>query len=71
MIRKPKSKYFMDEVAPFVLKSRHQRQSSFFKLETIAEDERQKFNSLSKSVSISFPLLFFGLLCIMLCRGVL
>jgi len=71
MIRKPKSKCFVDEVAPFVLKSHHQRRSSFVKLETIAEDERQEFNSLSKSVFVSFHLLFSGLLYILLCRGVL
>jgi len=49
------------------LKSHYQRQSSFVKLETILEDESQEFNSLSKAF-LSFPLLFFGLLYILLWR---
>ena len=73
MMRKPKSMCYVNEVAPFVLKSHNQRRSSssFVKLETIIEDERQEFNSLSKSVFVSFPLLFSGLLYILLCRGVI
>ncbi|ESW05502.1 hypothetical protein PHAVU_011G184900 [Phaseolus vulgaris] len=70
MTRKPKSMCYVDEVAPFVLKSRHQRRSNFVKLETIVEDERQEFNSLSKSVFVSFSLVLSGLLYILLCRGV-
>ncbi|KAK7342963.1 hypothetical protein VNO80_25922 [Phaseolus coccineus] len=71
MIRKPKSMCYLDEVAPFVLKSHHQRRSNSVKLETIVEDERQEFNSLSKSVFVSFPLVLSGLLYILLCRGVM
>lgn len=69
-MRKTKSKRYVDEVAPFVLKSHYQRQLSFVKLETIVEDERQEFNSLPKTVFVSFPLLLSGLLYIFLCKGV-
>jgi len=71
MMRKPKSICYVNEVTPFVLKSHHRRRSSFIKLETIVEDERQEFNSLSKTGFVSFPLLLSGLLYILLCRGVI
>jgi len=70
MMRKPKSKCYADEVAPCILKCYHERRSSFVKLETIVEDERQDFNSLLKTAFVSFPLLFSGLLYIFLCKGV-
>ncbi|KAG5016497.1 hypothetical protein GLYMA_08G229500v4 [Glycine max] len=69
-MRKEKSIHYWSKVAPSVLISRSQRFSSSAKLETIMEEEiRQGSNSLHKGVLASFPLLLFGLMYILLCRG--
>ncbi|KAG5026263.1 hypothetical protein JHK82_022151 [Glycine max] len=69
-MRKEKSIHYWSEVAPSVLIFRSQRSSNFVKLETIIEEEIKKgSNSLHKGVLASFPLLLFGLMYILLCRG--
>ncbi|ESW05503.1 hypothetical protein PHAVU_011G185000 [Phaseolus vulgaris] len=68
MMRKTKSMHYLGEVAPNILNSHYKRRSSFVKLETIVEEERQGSNSMYKSVLISFPFLLSGILYIFVCR---
>jgi len=70
MMRKTKSMYYLEEVAPNVMKSHYKKRSTFTKLETIVEEERQWSNSMSKSILISFPLLLSGFLYIFVCREI-
>ena len=60
--------HYLGEVAPHIMKSHYKRRSTFSKLETIVEEERQWSNSKYKSVLISFPLLLSGFLYIYVCK---
>ncbi|ESW05504.1 hypothetical protein PHAVU_011G185100 [Phaseolus vulgaris] len=68
MMRQTKTMHYLGEVAPHIMKSHYKRRSTFSKLETIVEEERQWSNSKYKSVLISFPLLLSGFLYIYVCK---